>query len=94
LLLAALCSDEGQWSGRDLGLTTLMKKDSSIKQQLLDEIQGTCAAKLFNLQHGTINPREQAVFDEARAFLDLINYSCLPLTEIKRLWDDSNLKFQ
>ena len=71
-----------------------MTTNEKITGQLLDEIQNTCGAKKFNLEHGTINEREKDVLSECLGFLSLISYSCMPIKEIKRIWDKSNLKYQ
>ncbi len=72
----------------------MTKTELKIKQKLLDEIQNCAGAKKFNLQHGTINGREKDILFECLGFLNMISYSCVPIKEIKRIWDNSNLAFK
>ncbi len=70
-----------------------MKRDEKIKQKLLDEISNSVGFKLCNLKNGTINQMEKQALFESIAFLNMINYSSMPISEIKKHWDKSNLAF-
>ena len=60
----------------------------------MDEIYTCIAPKKANYLHGTITTREYEVMSEANSYLSLINYSCLQIEEIARLWEETNLKYQ
>jgi len=63
-------------------------------EQFVIEINSVFVPKLFNIEHGTATERERQVVAECLGFISLIKFSCLPLKDIKRLWENSGLKFQ
>ena len=71
-----------------------MKKTQTKKEKLIKEITQVIEPKLFNWEHGTMNKMERQIMFEALGYLNIINFSVLPLEEIKKSWDITNLKFQ
>lgn len=69
MLLAALCSDEGQWSGRDLGLRSLLVAKQSSRSRvalgkggmLIHPSQQT--ANDHQCRHNTYERRRKAIHD-------------------------------
>ena len=66
----------------------------TVGEKLLKEIHNTASPKLYNIEHGTANESEIFVYKECLGFIDLIRYSVMPMSEIKRLWDASLLAYK
>jgi len=64
------------------------------KKKMIEEISNCVSSKIFNLKNGTIKQREKQILFEALGFLNMINYSSMPFSEIREHWEKSNLKFQ
>jgi hypothetical protein len=62
-------------------------------QNLVTEIHATMAPKLHDIQNGTASQRKKDICNECQGFISLLKYSSLPWQDIKRLWDESNLKY-
>lgn len=64
------------------------------KEKFINEIKSVIEPKLFNFRKGTMTRMEKQILFEALGFLNMVNFSILPWTEIKEIWDKTNLKFQ
>lgn len=62
-------------------------------QALINEIHGVIAPKKYNIEHGTATQAQIDIVKECLGFLSLVRFSALKTKTIKKLWEDSNLKY-
>ena len=70
-----------------------MTRKDKIKKDMLKEINNVIGFKILNLKEKTISKLEKQVLFETLGFQNLINYSSMPIVEIKKHWDKSSLAY-
>lgn len=70
-----------------------MKTLNKTAQVLIAEIHSTMMPKFYNIQNNVATTKEKQIVSECQGFLSLIKFSSLSTKEIKRLWEESSLKY-
>ncbi len=70
-----------------------LKKEDKVRLKLLKEINNCIGFKIANFKNLTINIKEKQELFEALGYLNLLNYSKILPSEVKRIWDKTNLKY-
>jgi hypothetical protein len=64
-----------------------------IEWLLINEIQSVLAPRLYNIEHNTATRKDREIARECLGYLSLIKCSTLNTFAIKRIWENSYLKF-
>jgi hypothetical protein len=68
-----------------------MKK--SVRNQILEQIANNAGFRLLNVQNGTASKADRELLDETLGFRSLCLFSNVSDEDLKRAWEDSNLKY-
>jgi hypothetical protein len=71
-----------------------MSRQDVLEAKLLLEIDQVINPKLFNISLGTATKLEKDIVKECFGFRSLVLYSVMSIGDIKKIWEDSGLKFR